>query len=297
VSDRKKPERNILDVVRDKLAEDGRDQTYFRNIADVIRELLSKQSFDAEWREPKLVTFFIHNDKGRMVKKSRATIDGTLPGPDAMAELVAMRLHRLGAARAQSLTFVSDGAVWIWDRIHAMVKQAGIPETVRVSQVLDNCHAAHHVSLALKSMDLAEEDRMPSYCDLRSRLRNGEWRSVVQELEQHADATPDNEKILTEISYLQRQGEAGRLAYPAFKGQGLPLGSGAIERGIRRVINMRLKGNGMFWREKNAESMLQLRALVISNRWDERIRVMREQKKSIHLTEWQWTSLPMSYKS
>ena len=39
-SDRKKPERNILDFVRDKVAEDGRDQSYFRNIADVIRELL-----------------------------------------------------------------------------------------------------------------------------------------------------------------------------------------------------------------------------------------------------------------
>ena len=47
---------------------------------------------------------------------------------------------------------------------------------------------------------------------------------------------------------------------------GLPLGSGAIESGIRRVINLRLKNNGMFWREKHAEAMLQVRAQIISKR-------------------------------
>lgn len=47
---------------------------------------------------------------------------------------------------------------------------------------------------------------------------------------------------------------------------GLPVGSGAIESSIRRVINLRLKGNGIFWKEENAESMLQLRSMVISDR-------------------------------
>jgi hypothetical protein len=27
----------------------------------------------------------------------------------------------------------------------------------------------------------------------------------------------------------------------------LPIGSGAVESGIRRVVNLRLKGNGIFW--------------------------------------------------
>jgi len=64
-----------------------------------------------------------------------------------MAELVAMHLHRLGAANATSLTFVSDGAVWIGDRIDQIVTQAGIPKEVLIHQVLDNYHAVHHVSL------------------------------------------------------------------------------------------------------------------------------------------------------
>jgi hypothetical protein len=36
------------------------------------------------------------------------------------------------------------------------------------------------------------------------------------------------------------------------------LGSGAIESSIRRVINLRLKGNGIFWLEENAEAILAL---------------------------------------
>ena len=47
-----------------------------------------RQTFDAEWREPKLVTIFVHDEHGHMEKQSRAVMDGTFLGPDAMAELV-----------------------------------------------------------------------------------------------------------------------------------------------------------------------------------------------------------------
>lgn len=255
-----------------------------------------KQTFDAEWREPKLMTIFIHDDKGRLEKKTNMTMDGTFAGPDAMAELVAMHLHRLGAAKAMSLTFVSDGAVWIWDRIDQIVAQAGIPKEVAIHQVLDNCHAVHHVSLALATLGITVEQRMPLYRDLRTRLRNGEWSYVVKELQMFADDDPNNTDLETELSYLRRHGEAGRLDYADFRRRGLPLGSGAIESSIRRVINMRLKGNGIFWLEDHAEEMLQLRALVISRRWDERVQQMRSWTKKHQLADWHWTPRPMSSK-
>ena len=265
----------------------------------------AKRTFSAEWREPKLMTIFIHNDRGRMVKKSRATIDGTFLGPDAMAELVAMHLHRLGAARAASITFVSDGAVWIRDRLDSIVSQAGIPDTVVIHQVLDVCHAVHHVSLALASQGLDAADRMPLYRDLRSRLRNGQWAEVVAELQQLADDDPANSALATELAYLKKHGTAGRLNYANFRTRGLPLGSGAIESSIRRRFrvqrgqrtpNLRLKGNGMFWKEDNAESMLQLRSLVIGDRWDERVRLMRHWTRTATRTDWRWEPRPMNIK-
>jgi len=162
--------------------------------------------------------------------------------------------------------------------------------------VLDCCHAAHHISLALSTLGLCEVDRMPLYREHRTLLRNGQWRRVVEELSDLADDS-ENEKMTTEIAYLQRHGEAGRLSYPQFRKQGLPLGSGAIESGIRRVINLRLKSNAIFRRQPNAESMLQVRAQVISNRWDQRVQEMRDLRRSDGHTDWTWRPQPMSVKT
>lgn len=255
-----------------------------------------KKTFDAEWREPKLVTIFAHDEHGRMEKDSKATIDGTFLGPDAVAELVAMHLHRLGAAKAESITFVSDGAPWIWDRIPRIISQAQL-DKVTIYEVLDCCHAAHHISLALAAMGLNDKERMPLYRQHRSLLRNGQWRRVVEELTELAADEPENDSVQTEIAYLQKHGEAGRLSYPNFRKLGLPLGSGAIESSIRRVINLRLKSNGTFWRESHAESMLQVRAQVISDRWDASLLEMRQLLRRDGRTDWTWTPQTMTIKS
>lgn len=257
----------------------------------------SKRSFQADWRELKLVTIVVHDEQGRMVNDSQATIDGTMKGPDAIAELVAMHLHRLGAAKAKSITFVADGAPWIWDRIDRIVSKAQISATVKIHQIFDNCHASHHISRALASLGFNDQERMAHYRAYRTMMRNGKWRQVVEDLSGVAEEQPDNKEVQTEIEYLKKHGEAGRLSYPHFRTLGLPLGSGAIESSIRRVINLRLKSNGTFWLESNAEIMLQLRALVVSGRWDERLAQMRAMYRRQNEADWTWTPQPMSCKS
>jgi hypothetical protein len=254
-----------------------------------------QRTFDADWREPKLLTIFVHDEQGRMVKHSQATIDGTFQGPDAVAELTAMHLHRLGAAQALSVTFVADGGVWIWDRIDAIVRLAKLGD-VPVHQVLDCYHAAHHIALALASLGYSEQARRPFYREHRTLLRNGQWRRVVEELTDLAGEAPADSKAWTAIAYLQKHGEAGRLKYPTFRGRGLPLGSGAIESGIRRVINLRLKGNAIYWREETAEAMLQIRAQVLTNRWDERLQQLQQLRQQDARTTWRWTPSHMSCK-
>jgi hypothetical protein len=253
-----------------------------------------RRTFESPWRKPKLVTIFVHDEQGRMVKHSRATFEGTFLGPDALAELVAMHLHRLGAAGARSVTFCSDGASWIWDRVSRIVELAKLGN-VPVHQVLDCCHAVHHISLALAGMGLDAAERMPLYRQHRTLLRNGQWRRVVEELSDLA-GDPAEGVVATEIAYLRKHGEAGRLSYAHFRKLGIPLGSGAIESGIRRVINLRLKSNAMFWREPNAEAMLQVRAQVIGNRWDSRMSEVRTLRRTDGRRNWEWTPQSMSEK-
>lgn len=253
------------------------------------------KTFDADWREPKLLTIFVHDERGRMEKKSQALVDGTFQGPDAVAELVAMHLHRLGAAQALSVTFVADGGVWIWERIGAIVELAKLTD-VPIYQVLDCYHATHHISLALAALGLPESIRMPLYREQRTLLRNGQWREVVDELWALAEDAADDSQVWTEIAYLEKHGEAKRLMYPTFRGKGLPLGSGAIESTIRRVVNLRLKGNAIYWNEDTAEAMLQTRAYVLTDRWDDRLCELRQFRSRDGRTAWRWTPQDMTSK-
>ena len=67
------------------------------------------------------------------------------------------------------------------------------------------------------------------------------------------------------------------------------MGSGAIESTIRRVINLRLKGNGIDWTEDNAAAVFQLRAAVVSGRWEEILKHTQDTMARDRRTDWRWT--------
>ncbi len=77
--------------------------------------------------------------------------------------------------------------------------------------------------------------------------------------------------MCTEINYLERHGEQGRLDYAKFCQRQLPVGSGAIESAIWRVINLRMKGNTIFRNEENPECMLVLRGFSAEAQMEGRV--------------------------
>ncbi len=247
-----------------------------------------RKKFRVEWREPKVVILFEVDKKGRMVRGSRAFIDGTLQGPDALIELVAFHLHRMGTAKANVVTFAADGAPWIWKRLDWIVAQVGL-DPCRVVEVLDWCHAVHHVSVALASLPLAEDERTELYKRLRRLLKEGKSRDVIAELEMLAVGQDKDSSVWREIRYLTKHSDAGRLRYNCFRCRGVPMGSGAIESTIRRVLNLRLKGTGIYWTEDNAEAIFQLRAAVVSGRWEEILKHTRDAMARDRRTHWRWT--------
>jgi hypothetical protein len=252
-----------------------------------------KRRFQTDWREPKQIIVFEMDEHGRMKKGTRPILDGTFAGPDEIMEVLAMRLHQLGAAQAQVVAFRADGAPWIWDRLDWVIRRLGLC-TKQVSKGLDWCHAVHHISLALESL-LEETERRRVFKKLRKWLKNGRWSKVVDELlERAGDAElPEKSPVWTEIAYLGRHGEDGHLEYATYRRRGLPLGSGAIESAIRRVINLRLKGNSIFWREENAEAMLVLRGLVLSGRWNEVFAKIIQSLAHDRRLDWKWVSPDM----
>ena len=65
---------------------------------------------------------------------------------------------------------------------------------------------------------------------------------------------------------LLRNARAGRLNHAKARRAKMPIGSGTMESAIRRVVNLRLKGAGIFWHEEHAEEMLLLRTYSKSKR-------------------------------
>ena len=252
-----------------------------------------KRRYRTDWREPKQIIVFEMDERGRMKKGTQPILDGTFQGPDEILEVLALRLHQVGAAQAKVVAFRADGAPWIWERLEWVRQRVGLKKR-QVSLGLDWCHAVHHASLALESL-VSENERKRIFKKLRKWLKQGAWRKVVHELIDRMleKGLDENAPVWTEINYLERHGEAGHLAYATFRRRKLPVGSGAIESAIRRVINLRMKGNSIFWKAENAEGMLVLRGLVLSGRWKNEFAKISASMAGDRRRDWEWKSPDM----
>jgi len=119
-------------------------------------------------------------------------------------------------------------------------------------------HASHHVSLVLSHLGYSDSERRVIDKELRHELRQSRWAVVVARLEvlggellrlareENTRRFSRGEKSLpipfeTEWNDLRHHGESGHLCYVKLTRRGLPLGSGAVESAIRRVVNLRSK--------------------------------------------------------
>lgn len=79
----------------------------------------------------------------------------------------------------------------------------------------------------------------------------------------------NSKKRRTLAGYFEKH--APRMRYDRFRKLAIPLGSGAVESCVRRLVNLRLKGNGIFLSEKNAEWLLHLRGQLLADRWNQMV--------------------------
>ncbi|ODS30251.1 MAG: hypothetical protein SCARUB_00792, partial [Candidatus Scalindua rubra] len=76
----------------------------------------------------------------------------------------------------------------------------------------------------------------------------------------------DNSDIEKELKYLQQNQR--RMNYFEYKQKNLPIGSGVVEAACKNLIGSRLKKSGMSWSKEGGQNVLNLRALILSNRWE-----------------------------
>jgi hypothetical protein len=219
----------------------------------------------SDWREPKLLIIYVVNDEGRMQRQFCPFIDGTMKGPDAVFGLLKYYLSKLGLNKADQVLFVADGARWIWNRVPEMLRDLGVSLS-NAYELVDFYHAVEHlgkVAACRKTWSGSERKRWVK--KHRKLLKAGKIDRVITAINSLCRGRLSKD-YRRERDYFVRN--RNRMNYRTIAEKQLPIGSGAMESAIRRVVNLRLKGPGIYWCHQTAEAMLMLRSYFKSGRWN-----------------------------
>ena len=189
-----------------------------------------------------------------------------------MAVAVALligHLRLLGAHRAEHVTLTGDGAAWIWGRAEQIREALELlPE--KFTEVVDYYHAAEHLAELSKLPKPWEDNKRHTWLKKAKKLLTA---GRIEELIAHAMTLAVGRRaraVRDGCAYFETHKD--RMRYAVFRASGLPIGSGAVESGVRRVVNLRMKGNSIYWLPEHAEGMLHLRAHLKAGRWDDLVR-------------------------
>ena len=227
-----------------------------------------RHGFSTPWREPRLLVIDILDAQGQPDRLRLPLYDVLLGDAEAVWALLIGYLRLLGAATADVVEFIADGAEWIWKRVERLRTLAEIP-AAKVVEVLDFYHASQYLSETLATCrTMPKAQRQALYKRLRHALRHqADGVEVVMEALRTL-ATPYRSKAITRaLGYLETH--AHRMRYVTLEARQLPIGSGQVESAVRRVVNLRFKAPGSFWTDTTVSGLMHLRAAFKAGRWDE----------------------------
>lgn len=222
--------------------------------------------YSTDWVAPWLLTIHCVDETGKVLRKHRPIYDGTVGDIDAAFDLLRRYLERINVKEAEVVSFCADGGNGIWERFDKLEETLG---DVAVHRVLDYTHAKQNLKEIADLIHQACGVWDYEYESVLKQLNTWLWQGNIDKIK----------ALINERLYRKRQkkkalkklkgyfGDTGKFQYQTFQQAGLPLGSGTVESAIRRVINLRIKGPGQFWKLENAERMIFLRSQVLSGRW------------------------------
>ncbi len=206
------------------------------------RRSTGRYRYSGVWREPKVFVIYELDAKGRRKRDGLCIYGATISPADNLFELLAAHLCFIGAHLAAEVTFLAD--------------KTGIAKE-KVTETVDFYHVVERIHDIAKTQPTWTDRERHRWAKARiAELKAGYLAAMMKAC---SLANPDLSKYFeTNVS---------RLDYRGCRRKNLPIGSGAVESGIRRIVNLRLKGNGIFWGIDNAQGLLCLRCQLVAGRW------------------------------
>ena len=228
----------------------------------------------SRWREDKVgtLTSYVPGD-GTPEHPPRplvTTYVATMGATAAFGPLLHVEAERRGLRQATTVLVLGDGGNWI-DPLSER-------EHLHDQRIVDFYHAAEHVHEAARAALGREAPAAAALgAEWQTALWTGHVEAVIAALQTHAvrcgppqetDGPEHPRRVLANnVGYFQTH--RPHMDYPTYRARGWPIGSGVTEAGVKR-FNKRVKGTEQFWSLPGVETILALRALLLSEdgRWD-----------------------------
>lgn len=229
-----------------------------------------KKALEHFYHEVKTLVVFEFNKAGEALRK---TYHATQDRIEGFREMVSLEAQKRGVQAADVLVFVGDGAAWVWKTAQTLFPEA--------TQILDWYHAMEHIWAVGRAKFGNKEKELWAWVAKReTELYQGKVQAVIDAIRLVSEELGRPDETLSEqaraldprwivhrnVGYFEENRE--RMNYPAYRAQGLPIGSGVVESACKHVVASRCKRAGMRWDESGAENILALRCLALNDRWD-----------------------------
>jgi hypothetical protein len=241
----------------------------------------AKKPITVAWRMAWVATVTLHDLDGYALHTIRYVampdVGGTclLHGAAGDVNELLAKLPRLKVA------LLSDGA---HDIVDLLATEVGGRIDRVVTQVVDFWHLVEKLAAAAALLDGDAKSRMARW---RMCLLNvddaaldilAEARAAERAHVQVGESRPVHEAI----TYLDNH--HARMNYARVRAAGLPIGSGNVEATCKTLVQVRMKRAGSRWKPPTGRHVLQLRALAVSDRWADAMRLtMQPLRKSVRV--------------
>ncbi len=240
-----------------------------------------RQGYYTEWFEPRLLTINQFDKNGKKIKSVSPILDGSCGTMDDFFELLKEYLEAINLEEASEIVFCADGGQGIWPRIDQIISDLMLHNA---KKILDYTHAKQNINIVKKTISDALKLSTKETQTLSAQIRELLWEGNIDGIADLVrDRLPGKRKALkAALKKLNDYfGDHSKFQYHTFSEQGLPTGSGTVESAIRRVINLRIKGTGLFWKKENAENIILLRSLALTGKLKNACRIVSGKVKNM----------------
>jgi hypothetical protein len=227
------------------------------------------------WRHATAATLSTYDTNGNRldtVYVGRMPETGKLKAKRLLEKEVEARMTK---QKFKYIVCIADGARDLW-----LYFRKKYPNTIHV---VDFFHVCEHLS---KLSDLFFDNRSEAktwYKKYRTILKEDPQGAskLIRAARYRRSLIKKNPEIESEIKYLQNNRK--RMNYFELRQKNLPIGSGVVEAACKNLIGARMKKSGMRWSVDGGQTILTLRSILLSNRWEKYWSYFIEQ----HFTEFQ----------